>query len=332
VAELQKALRQVVLHKVDAEKGEGIELAARYRVQGYPTFELVDAGGASIARWMGYERAETIGHIERALADPIPIAERRARFESTPTSRDAAALAAFHKERGEFVQAVADLRAAQRLVDDPRLDYRYTLFETLALGTRAGVMPVAELQAAADAVLSFSGHTAEQTVKVARTMLALGRYQGTPELAARYLGDAVRETAGRSDGPIGAARRELLVEHALVVERDSTRAVQLKKASMRDGWMRHAESLNHFAWWCFENRLNLEEAESFARKGVELADAGREKANLLDTLAEICSAQGRNQEAVRHIELAMKESPEWVYLPRQLERFRKELGGEQTQQ
>ena len=44
--------------KVDAEKGEGIELARRYKVDAYPTLLVVDAGGNEVAREVGYRPAD----------------------------------------------------------------------------------------------------------------------------------------------------------------------------------------------------------------------------------------------------------------------------------
>jgi tetratricopeptide (TPR) repeat protein len=40
--------------KIDAEKGEGVEIAKRYGVRGYPTILLITAGGDEIDRLLGY--------------------------------------------------------------------------------------------------------------------------------------------------------------------------------------------------------------------------------------------------------------------------------------
>ena len=41
--------------KIDAEKGEGIELAKKYQISGYPTIVFFDEGGKEIDRVVGYE-------------------------------------------------------------------------------------------------------------------------------------------------------------------------------------------------------------------------------------------------------------------------------------
>ncbi len=56
---------------------------------------------------------------------------------------------------------------------------------------------------------------------------------------------------------------------------------------------------------------------------MEISSDRRTKANILDTLAEISNARGDPQEAVRYIEAALEEAPNWAHLHKQLARFRK---------
>jgi tetratricopeptide (TPR) repeat protein len=95
--------------------------------------------------------------------------------------------------------------------------------------------------------------------------------------------------------------------------------------------MEDARALNAFAWWCFENKINLEEARQLAEKGVTLAKPGGEKAMILDTLAEICNELGNRGDAVETTRAALAESPNNAYFKRQLERFEKLLA-EQTKE
>jgi thiol-disulfide isomerase/thioredoxin len=53
-----RAAGRYVARKVDAEKGEGIVLAQRYKIDAYPTLLVVDAGGAEMAREVGYRPAD----------------------------------------------------------------------------------------------------------------------------------------------------------------------------------------------------------------------------------------------------------------------------------
>ena len=86
------------------------------------------------------------------------------------------------------------------------------------------------------------------------------------------------------------------------------------------GWMMPA-ILTAFSWWCFENNINLEEAEQLARRGIKLAEPGRQKAMIIDTCAEIVNARGNWSEAVELTELALKEDPDSKFYQEQLKKF-----------
>ena len=51
----------VVLIRVDAEKGDGVDVARAHRVSQYPTFILANSDGETIDRWMGFEKAKYFG-------------------------------------------------------------------------------------------------------------------------------------------------------------------------------------------------------------------------------------------------------------------------------
>ena len=119
------------------------------------------------------------------------------------------------------------------------------------------------------------------------------------------------------------ARDALNISYALMVENDKKKAIDLKKASFSEGWEDNPSDLNAFAWWCFENKINLKEADELARKGVKLAKPGREKAMILDTVAEIINLIGFPEESVDLVEQAIKEDPENDFYKKQLDRFTK---------
>ncbi|HAP19550.1 MAG TPA: hypothetical protein DCR38_17535, partial [Butyricimonas virosa] len=50
--------REFVNLKVDAEKGEGVELAKKYQVKAYPTFVVLKADGTEVYRTSGARPAE----------------------------------------------------------------------------------------------------------------------------------------------------------------------------------------------------------------------------------------------------------------------------------
>ena len=96
---------------------------------------------------------------------------------------------------------------------------------------------------------------------------------------------------------------------------------------MGAGWDDDPERINEFAWWCFENGINLEPALSLARRGAAAATEPGLRAATLDTVAEICFALGRREEAVAAIRRAIAEEPETDYFKQQLQRFQGEQAG-----
>lgn len=326
--QLRTALENTVtFFELDAEKGEGIELAKTFAVKSYPTFILTDSRGMTLDRWAGYvSPGDFIATLDDAAKDPLPVGARRMRFAESPTTGDAVRLARIAATESKLQEA-ADLYARAEALD-PAADgkYAFATFEIYAQGYfKGGVFGADVVQKAATAALTSSDVTPAQLLILASTMSGVGQRSKDANVALPFLKAAVAGTASSTDPDIVAGRRAVLVDHALLVESNPAKALVYKREAMPSGWMENSDSLNEFAWWCFENQVNLDEAETLARKGVELAKAGREKAMLLDTAAEICNLRGSCKDAVGLIERAMKEDPKSEYYPKQLERFRKEL-------
>jgi thiol-disulfide isomerase/thioredoxin len=316
-AEVMKALETVVLFKIDAEKGEGTPLAEAHGVQAFPTFVLATAAGDPIDRWVGYEAAYFREQLAGALADPTTVEQKRARFAANPTVKDAETLARVHAASGAFVESVALYKKAAAL--DPSRNWDFAVLDAVSSGIYTGAFTADQAREAADAVVARADRPAGELV---RTWYLMRRVEGKaekPGLATPYLEPALR-AARAADGYDDTAK-ELEVEHALRVAKDKNRAYELKLASMEDGWKENHDALNSVAWWCFENGVRLEEAEVLARRGIELAPAGADKAAVLDTAAEICNARGNCPEAVVLIRQALENAPESEYYKKQLERF-----------
>jgi len=324
---VKQALQTVVLLMLDAEQGEGIELAKAHAVRAYPTFELIGADGATIDRWVGYSKPMLLSTLPAALKDPTPLEAKRARFARAPSAADAAALGRYHASRYELADAVKYFREAQRLNTDPAQEYTEKIFENVARGVADTTFTLLDLKEAADAVLAVPAQSPERLLILGATTLAVGLGQGDPAFAAPYLKAGLDATAGATEARIQQMRKELLAEQALHITHEPERAIALKRDTMSDGWMDRPSDLNSFAWWCFEGRVDLPEAEALARKAVGMAVAGKEKAMVLDTLAEIVNARGNPQEAVTLIQQAVQEAPDEKYYAKQLERFQRLAAG-----
>lgn len=322
--DLIAALEQVVLLKIDAEKGNGPAMARQYGVRGYPTFVLVSTEGKTITAWAGYAKDFFLESLNKALADLTPVDQRRARFEEEPTEGDAAALARYHAAGGDHVAAVALFQRAEQLRPIEDHAYAAEIFRNMArAGQEGGFLPE-EVFAAADDVLAMDPEHREpwDLLSVAATTLELAVAQAQPQRTGVYVDAAVAEIGAGADPQLVRMREGLLADYACRVLKDPERAMRHKKASLAEGWEQRCDDLNGMAWWCFQNKIGLREAEAYARQGVALAEAGREKGMILDTLAEICLARGNTAEAVSLMEDALVEVPESEYYQQQLERFR----------
>lgn len=321
---LAQALERVVLFKVDAEKGEGITLSTEHAVRGYPTFVLTDAKGATIDRWVGYSKESFLESLGESLADLTPLEQKRARFEQEPSEADAAALGRYHTAVGEHDQAAGFYRRAQELRPASDHHYAYDIFRNISRGGEAAGFTPDDVMQAADGVLAMDPAQVEDwdLLSVATTTLRMSVAQEDPHKAEKYVDAAITATAANEDSEFRRYRNDLMADHAWHILGSETEAVKLKKASFGEGWEEKISDLNSFSWWCFENKINLDEAERMARHGADVAEDGRQKGMILDTLAEICNSGGNSAEAAELMELALEHVPDSEYYAKQLDRFR----------
>ena len=306
--------------QVDCEKGEGIELAKEYKIKGYPTFVLASSKAETYYRWMGYTKDLLIEKMDKGMADLTTIPEKKKRLKEKPDAVTALALGEYEQSMGEYGNALVFFKQAAKMDQDE--DYAYEIFYTHYRGMRDSLFSMDDLLKAADNAIS-SPNTDEDSRFY--TLYIMSNYiddmPDDPKIIG-YLNQA-NELAQKklSEGPDRSATN-VSISYALHIDKDKEKAVKLKRGSMTDGWQDNASDLNEFSWWCFENKVNLTEAEKLAYKGVKLANAGREKAMLLDTCAEIVFLNGKKAEAVSLIEKAIEEDPGSDYYKKQLVKFK----------
>jgi tetratricopeptide (TPR) repeat protein len=320
-ATLQAFLHEkVVLYKIDAEKGPGPELRKQYSVNGYPTFLLTNTDGETLDRWMGFGGVP--GFIETAtvaVTEPMTVTARVRRFNDSPNEKDAKKLGDIRGAMGYAGDAVAFYQRAKSLNPSSETNYDVAIFDAMA---DAGAMfAKTDVQAQADRVLAANDVKPHDVANVAFTMRRMTAKDESKDAYIPYLTAAMNATEGTTDESLTKMRGHLAVDHALYIEKDNKKALQAYLATMPKGWEKDAGALNNVAWWCFENNTELDKAEKWARKGVNLAAAGTEKANILDTLAEICAVKGDCGDSVDYIRLAIKEDPSNEYFQKQLVRF-----------
>jgi thioredoxin-like negative regulator of GroEL len=323
-ASLAQALQGVAFTRLDAEREDsGLELAEKYDVHVFPSFILLDAEGEEIDRWAGYSTAEDfIATLKDAYEDLDTVTRKKDRFESEPTAGLALRLARVSESRGEYGKVVSLLEHAAAL--DPQTAAEHDIRILQAMGKSFGEPYDAEaLRAAAEKTLARPGLKPVDAMQVAWTMHKVAKSSDLPQLRVPFLMEALElvEPMNIDDEATRMYYDELSIVRALLIDRDEERAVALKRDSMEEGWRDEANGANEFAWWCFENRVNLEEAYDVAVRGAELADDDAARAMILDTVAEICNARGDCEGAIEWIDKAIAADPESQYYKEQRTRF-----------
>jgi thiol-disulfide isomerase/thioredoxin len=320
---ISDALGAVAFTSIDAEKGEGIELAKKYGVTGFPTYAMMNAEGELIESWVGYGGPEHfVGAFDTALADPITFDEKKERFAAGPTAEAAKNLGRIASASGQHAESMEYLARAEKL--DPEIDVTSELLDA-AFG-RARKDPdysKADYIELARARVLEGDAPAEATLM---TTYYVGSFTADEDDHATLKPFLVksREVIASSDEELSKGLVNAIEMQAIMyVDEDMDAALAMKRSTMPEGWMEDADQLNSFAWWCFENNVNLVEGQELALKGVELADPGKARAQILDTAAEICNALGNCGKAIELIQVAIAEDADNEYYTEQLARFEK---------
>jgi len=317
----------MVYCNLDVDTDDGTAAAERVNIVFTPGFVVMNPAAEMIDAWIGYRDPDDwVAKLNAALADPTTVDEKRARFAADPSARDAAFLGRLAYGGGDYVTAVDHLTQARQLEPDdpagPEIDQQiFRAACRAAMAEHDPPFPVARLTAAADAIVDATPPDPAGVVEVAQRMAGAAVHLGSPELVTSYLERAFALTADTADSNLASRRDRLLPLHALYVEHDEARAVELRKQSLDEGWESDPGGLNSFAWWCFEHRVNLAEAEQLARKGMELAESSSSRANVIDTVAQLVALRGEREEAAELIRQALELEPDNSYLQAQLEKF-----------
>ncbi len=320
---LSAFLQNVVLLKNDCEKGEGVDLAKRYEVRVYPTFAMVDGAGEVTDRWAGYAGVDGfIAQVEAALADRSTIAAKKTRFQAAPTLALAQSLAQHAESVFANVEAVDYYRKAMALDPSLTAGLREKVFMSMFYGLRGGDFTNEQLLAEGDAILADPAVTVHQAMQVAgvvKRVASSAEYvpflRRSLEIVARPVDDP--ELTEDAD----FYRRQLAIDEALLIHEDRPLALRLRREAMDPGWQDDPAQLNRFAWWCLQNELNLAEAYELAVKAAGLATSDGDRANILDTAAQIAFKRGDIERAIEHQQEAVDLLPTRESLKRNLATF-----------
>ncbi|HEX6852088.1 MAG TPA: hypothetical protein VF139_11875 [Candidatus Polarisedimenticolaceae bacterium] len=278
--------------------------------------------GALIDHWSGYRGpGDWIARLGVALSDPVTETDRRARFQQQPSANDALALARLADARKDWGESARWIREAGRVEPRLRAEHAVDLLFAMARGVPNRDFTVAQVLGQAAIVRDGAATTPEAHLRAAAALADLAEQQEDPAIVAPFLSKAMEASASIQDPDLVALRAQLLVLEALHVAKDPVRAAALKKDAMAPGWQESADGLNEYAWWCARQKVNLAEAEAFARRGVEKSEGGAARAQVLDTLAEILFLRGDREGAAATARQAVEMDPANPWYRKQVARF-----------
>jgi tetratricopeptide (TPR) repeat protein len=319
----------VILVKIHNKRGEDVQYAKSYNVKGFPTFVLASKDGETLYRWWGYSKEDFLQEIKTGLEDPTTIAEKKERYSIKPDKKTAKTLAIYHYTRGELKDSEKYYLEAAKYDSDN--DYAYELYDLYRRGFRNNLYSKEQVFSATDKALQSENVDTRSKLRIYDQMGG-GSIMMFPDDAdiLGYIRKGQEYASTVSDEDLQRYKDRIAISYAIYIGKDVPKAVALKKNSYEEGWMDNPGNLNSFAWWCFENKINLAEGEKMAERGVKLAEEGRARANILDTLAEIVNLRGNPERAAQLIDEAVKEDPDREFFKKQQKRFH-ELAKPKTQ-
>lgn len=292
-ASVGEVMKGFVNVQLDAEKGEGPDLAKRYGVRGFPTMLVVDAAGDEVDRIVGYlPPAEFTKEAQRILRGDGTIPSLRAKVAAAPDDLEAGvalgsklattkpdestalfeALVAKAGGRDRATQGKVRLAWVTALVDADRPEPAFAQAEAI-------LKDLSDTPAAAEVVPALG-----------RAAFAVGAARALPFL------DRARPLAK------DAKARFALEDLTIALHREQIAAALARQGEAAGD---DPDLLNQVAWTCFEQKVNVREALGWAHKAAELSQGAPE---ILDTLANLQWLLGQQDEAIATEEQALAKA------------------------
>ena len=320
---IREALTNVIHLVLNIKKGEGVKLGERYSVGPYfPLFVLTNSDGEIINRWTGYTGADRfLRSFNGALRNLTTIADRIVAFDQMQNRDEALFLASYHSDISEFIKAAEYFQRAQTLPGQIA-DYSYQIFENYANAAWNDQIPLDDVLPFADSVVDGRRKNLKNIGDVAQLISKLARRREATDKIGKYLQAGIVATGTRRDDEGRRLHVDLKADQALYVNGDTLGALEIKKAGFGENWDTDMNNYFPFASFCFERRINLEEAQRFALTASERASDGPFKAKHLSLLANICEARGLIIDALRFAEQAVSQDPDRESYTKQLDRIK----------
>lgn len=259
--------------------------------------------------------------LKNALGDLTLVDERVERYNTNPTLDDGLFLAGYFSGIGENLKAIDYYRKSLELGKKSGLDYSYKIFENIANAVWNDKLEFAEVIPAADAVLDSPKKTNRNIIDVARLMTRLAVKANKFDKLKKYLRAGITASAGKENQYTYNANYDLRADYAIYQDKDIERGLTIKKSGLPPGWETDRDQFYMFANWCLLRKINLDEAEMYARKTLTQVQPGKYRARAFNTLAEILEANNKIDEAIEAREAAVQQDPDNAYYKTELDRL-----------
>lgn len=301
-----------VCYKLDAEKGEGVDLARKYEVKGYPTYLYLRADGTVFYRFMGSCVAEQFLKITQTALDEFKDPKTMADWDAEYATRssDTLFLKSYIQKRSKLGMSSVDLLEQFIRLQPADAKPSATLFE-LFMGqleyVRVGSLAFdyllkhtemisdkypAYLSPILESVLQSSLRVAGAKKDVARLDEILAAGKKINALGSTLSADDIYMDYYRFAGDKAKFNQCLFARSEKEVKMTFQDSIQLKKKPVV------ANNLNEHAWSIFltvANKDTLQQALRFSTKAVELAPQAY---TYLDTKACLLYKLGKRKQAI----------------------------------
>ena len=255
------------------DDGPGTKLAEQYGVKGRPYFILMTASGEPVDRWVGFhDPAVWLANYQSALTDPTTVKDKKKRFDAKPAEGLAVNLARINQAERKNRESVRYYREAARLAGSMKASFAREIFDIMSYDRADGGFTIDEVKTSADALMAARDRTPVDALTVASTMSEIASEKQNPGLVQPYIAPALAASEGVTGEDAMSMRKDVEIAKALFVDGEPQLAVELKKQSMPEGWQKTVRGINDFASWCFQNKVNTQEAEELSKQAIELAN------------------------------------------------------------
>ncbi len=267
--------------RVDAEKGEGVDLAERYDITGYPTVIFVRAAGGEVDRIIGYLPPDRfLEELNRITSGKNTLESIRAEVEENPHDLDASLRYGWKLDDQEaYAEAIDVWRSVQLLSQDNSSE------------GRLGDFKVAEALALTDSIIDPLDAYLEAVPE--------GEY------AAQAMQGVVQIYRSRHDILAEAVSYKQLVNYSVQIKAATPRLLNSYAWRMTQLEQNLEDALERI-------RLGVE---------LAAGDEAESRAGIMDTEAEVLWKLGRVDEALEVIAMCIKLQPKDSYFQDQKAKF-----------